>query len=92
MCGQYNSFSEPASYVAKYGSTEIFKQQFTYDKLGRIVQKIKTVDGIKDTYEYVYDPAGRLTEVQKERFDRKHLHLRQQRQPAEPGRGTATHV
>jgi RHS repeat-associated protein len=60
----YNSFGEPASYTARYGANEIFKQQFTYDKLGRISQKVET-EGVTDTYEYVYDASGRLTEVKK---------------------------
>jgi RHS repeat-associated protein len=61
----YNSFGEPATYTARYGANELFKQQFTYDKLSRIAQKIETVEGAINTYDYYYDSTGRLYEVKK---------------------------
>ncbi|WP_348245998.1 RHS repeat domain-containing protein, partial [Salmonella enterica] len=36
---------------------------YTYDSLGRIVQKTETLAGITTINQYAYDPAGRLTEV-----------------------------
>jgi YD repeat-containing protein len=33
------------------------------DKLGRIVQRDETVQGVTTHYEYAYDLAGRLTDV-----------------------------
>jgi RHS repeat-associated protein len=61
----YSTFGEPASYVARYGSEEIFRQDFTFDKLGRITGKTETAGGIVDTYEYAYDINGNLTGVNK---------------------------
>ena len=61
----YNGFGEPASYVARYGSGEIFKQELTYDKLGRITMKAETLGGVTDTYEYEYEINGKLTGVKK---------------------------
>jgi RHS repeat-associated protein len=59
----YNGFGEPTSYVAKYNTTEIFKQQFSYDKLGRITEKTESISGVTDIYSYLYDTAGRLITV-----------------------------
>jgi YD repeat-containing protein len=39
---------------------------FVRDKLGRITQKIEIVQGVTHTYDYTYDTAGRLTEVDKD--------------------------
>jgi len=39
--------------------------QFTRDKLGRIIQKLETIQGVTDTFVYTYDTAGRLTDVTK---------------------------
>ena len=61
----YNTFGELTGYSASYGGVEKFKQEFTYDKLGRITQKIETVLGAADTYDYTYDAAGRLSTVTK---------------------------
>lgn len=61
----YNSFGEHTSYNASYSGSEVFKQEFTYDSLGRITQKIETISGTSDTYDYTYDPAGRLKTVVK---------------------------
>jgi RHS repeat-associated protein len=61
----YDIFGYPATYTAKYDDSDIYQHRFTYDKLGRITQKVETVDSVTNTYEYVYDPAGRLTEVTK---------------------------
>ncbi len=61
----YNSFGEPVSYIATYNASEIFNQQFTRNKLGRITDKTETVGGVTDAYTYLYDTVGRLTSVKK---------------------------
>jgi len=61
----YNTFGETTVYVARYGSTEIFRQQFTRDLLGRVNQKVETVEGTTNTYDYYYDASGRLTTVKR---------------------------
>ncbi len=59
----YNGFGEVTSYLAKFTTSDLFKTDFTRDKLGRITQKIETVGGSTNTFDYSYDLAGRLTEV-----------------------------
>lgn len=46
-------------------STTVFDAQYTRDQLERITQKIEAIGGTTDTYDYLYDPAGRLQEVKK---------------------------
>ncbi len=60
-----NGFGELASYVAKFGPATIFSQQHTRDKMGRIVQTVESFGAASDTFDYVYDAAGRLTDVAK---------------------------
>src|SRR5207237_3523387 len=43
----------------------LFDVQYTRDKLGRITQKVETIGGVTDTFVYMYDTAGRLTDVMK---------------------------
>jgi|GEM_PF-614797 len=43
--------------------TTQFSASYTRDKLGRITQKIETVQGVAQTVDYVYDVAGRLSTV-----------------------------
>jgi RHS repeat-associated protein len=61
----YNGFGEVTGYTAQYSGADMFKTEYSYDKLGRITQKQETIGGITDTYDYGYDLAGRLTEVKK---------------------------
>ncbi|WP_081881022.1 RHS repeat-associated core domain-containing protein [Ghiorsea bivora] len=55
----YNEFGELAAFV----SSAPFATSYTRDKLGRIVQKVETIEGVTTTTDYVYDLAGRLTGV-----------------------------
>jgi RHS repeat-associated protein len=59
----YNSFGEFIGYLAQYTGADLYKTDFTRDKLERIIQKIETVGGSTSTFEYDYDVAGRLKEV-----------------------------
>lgn len=59
----YNTFAEPASYVARYGTTALYSVTYTRDRLGRITQKLETTGGTTTTYSYGYDQSGRLVEV-----------------------------
>jgi RHS repeat-associated protein len=59
----YNSFGEFTGYLAQYTGADLYKTDFTRDKLGRITQKIETVGGGTSTFDYAYDVAGRLVEV-----------------------------
>jgi RHS repeat-associated protein len=59
----YNGFGEVAVYQAAYSGAGIFSDNYTRDDLGRIIQKNETIDGATHTYAYMYDQAGRLTNV-----------------------------
>lgn len=59
----YNGFAETTNYDAEFNSTSIYDCDYTYDKLGRITQKIETIGGGTTTYAYGYDQTGRLATV-----------------------------
>lgn len=59
----YNNFGEVNTIRAGYSDSELYSVAFTRDKLGRIAQKVETINGAASTYEYTYDIAGRLTDV-----------------------------
>jgi YD repeat-containing protein len=61
----YNSFAELTQLSAAYNSTAIYSAQYTYDRLGQITQKIETIGGGTDTYDFSYVSTGRLTTVRK---------------------------
>jgi RHS repeat-associated protein len=61
----YNGFGERVDYLTKYGDSELLKDRYDRDKLGRITEKQETINGVKDIYNYGYDQAGRLTEIKK---------------------------
>ena len=62
----YNSFGEIDSEIAHYSDEARYSNQYHYDKLGRITQKIETITGITTTYDYHYDQAGRLKTVKQD--------------------------
>ncbi|TAN67540.1 MAG: PASTA domain-containing protein, partial [Methylobacter sp.] len=59
----YNGFGEVSQYLAKFGTADLYKTDLSRDKLGRITQRIETVGGIANTFDYAYDVAGHLVEV-----------------------------
>jgi RHS repeat-associated protein len=59
----YNGFAEVTNHSAAFNATNLYGAQYTYDKLGRITQKVETVQSVANTYDYAYDLAGRLTSV-----------------------------
>jgi RHS repeat-associated protein len=59
----YNMFGERTGYVASYNGTPIFQTQDTLDNIGRLSERTETVAGVSHVYDYVYDPAGRLSSV-----------------------------
>jgi len=56
----YNSIGELNTMNAIYGGSTLYSAVYTRDKLGRITQKLETVDGFTSNYQYTYDVAGRL--------------------------------
>src|SRR5262249_48304537 len=59
----YNGFAEPIHYTAKYNAANIYDVQYTYDDLGRITQKMESINGSQTSYTFGYDIAGRLATV-----------------------------
>lgn len=60
----YSEFGQAATRGAAFGAASIFANTYTYDQLGRLVQKVETVEGQGDTYTYAYGLRG-LTEVRR---------------------------
>ena len=61
----HNEFGEVTSVTVKNGASDLFAQQFRYDKLGRITQKSETISGTTTVFDYSYDTADRLSTVTK---------------------------
>src|SRR2546427_2294911 len=61
----YSTFGELSSYTANASGSPVLSVTYTRDKLGRITQKVETIQGVTDTLDYTYDQAGRLKEVKK---------------------------
>lgn len=59
----YNSFGEIATYQAKDGATVLYEYSLTRDAIGRVSQKVETLNNITTTFDYFYDESGRLIEV-----------------------------
>lgn len=59
----YNAFGELAGHEVKINGATFFHTDFTYDKGGRIVNKVETQGTTVKEYDYGYDLAERLTEV-----------------------------
>jgi RHS repeat-associated protein len=62
----YNGFGEVTNYLAKFATADMFKTDFTRDKLGRITHKVETFGSVSHTFDYAYDLAGRLVEVKQD--------------------------
>ena len=62
----YNGFAEVTDYAANANSSLVYQTQFARDKLGRITQKVETVQGVTHTYDYFYDFSGRLIAVNRD--------------------------
>jgi RHS repeat-associated protein len=59
----YNAFGELESLEWTAGANELYAIALQRDRLGRIATKTETVGGVVQTYEYSYDSAGRLKQV-----------------------------
>lgn len=60
---QYSGFGELSAEQALYNTASLYDVAYTRDKLGRITQKVETVNGASQTLDYRYDLAGRLDQV-----------------------------
>ncbi len=59
----YNAFGEIRKYVAKHGLAIIYEYELVRDSLGRITKKSETLNNVLTVFDYLYDTAGRLTQV-----------------------------
>lgn len=64
----YNQYAELSSQSVTSGANTLLSISYEptgypRDALGRVVRKSETVAGVAHDYDYVYDPAGRLTQV-----------------------------
>jgi len=59
----YNAFGELDIVAANDGSSVLYRANYSRDNLGRITQQVETVQGTTTTYDYRYDLAGRLEEI-----------------------------
>ncbi len=58
----YNGFGELAADSASAGGA-LYANSYTRDKLGRITRKVETIEGVTTPFDYGYDLAGRLVQV-----------------------------
>ncbi|MBZ5550264.1 MAG: hypothetical protein LAO22_20285 [Acidobacteriia bacterium] len=61
----YSIYAEPTAHTTKFGTTVLYKANYTRDNIGRITKLKDTIGGVATTYTYTYDSAGRLTTVKK---------------------------
>ena len=60
----YNTFGELDTYAAVFNGSTLFAVQYpNRDKLGRITEKVETIGGVNDRYNYTYYENGRLKDV-----------------------------
>jgi len=59
----YNPFGELDTVAANDGSSVLYSADYSRDNLGRITQQVETVLSTTTTYDYRYDLAGRLEEI-----------------------------
>jgi len=62
----FNGYGEVEGQDFNIGGSSLTSWSLTKDDAGRITQKQETVDGVTFTYEYTYDPMGRLLTVTKD--------------------------
>lgn len=62
----YDGFGQVTAYEAKSNAASLLRFEYTYDKFGRITQKKEVRGGTTHTFDYGYDPAGRLSEVKRD--------------------------
>jgi RHS repeat-associated protein len=59
-----SAFGELDAYSAAIDATAVYGYTIDErDKLGRIIRKTETIEGVSAQYQYGYDPAGRLADV-----------------------------
>lgn len=62
----YSGFGELAAQNTSFGGQGVYDIQYSRDGVGRVTQRVETVEGVTITIDYGYDAAGRLTEVRRD--------------------------
>ena len=62
----FNGYGEQDGQVSTISGQGVSSWSLAQDDNGQITQKIETVNGITSTYDYTYDPMGRLLTVTKD--------------------------
>lgn len=62
----YNGFGELTADEAAYNGVSLYHTEYTRDLLGRITQKIESLNGTTTQFDYAYNQAGRLVEVKQD--------------------------
>ena len=62
----YDSLGQVDRYTASANGSTLFEAVYTYDNLGRISQRVETINGTIHTFDYHYDAAGRLDQVKQD--------------------------
>ncbi|WP_459873657.1 NHL domain-containing protein, partial [Endothiovibrio diazotrophicus] len=62
----YNGFGELTEEQVEISGSPILETRYTRDPLGRITERVESLDGPDRTERYTYDTAGRLTEVERD--------------------------
>ncbi len=57
----YNDFGEPLSISTN--NSDVYSVDYTRDNLGKITQKVETIQGVTTTFGYTYDLLGQLSSV-----------------------------
>lgn len=62
----YNLFGELDADTATVSGTPVYANSYPVrDQLGRLVQKVEALQGVTTTWDYTYEPSGRLDMVRK---------------------------
>jgi RHS repeat-associated protein len=64
----HNMFGEVESFSAFANAAPIYATSYSRNKLGQITQKVETIEGITDVFDYEYDELDQLIEVRKNNF------------------------
>ena len=62
----FDGFGDLVQYTARHGGNAVYALDLTRDALGRITSKTETLAGVTHVFGYVYDLAGRLTEMRRD--------------------------
>jgi RHS repeat-associated protein len=63
---QRNGFGEVTNYLAAFDGAPLLQMQYAYDRAGRITNKVETIQGTITQWDYSYEAAGRLQQVQRD--------------------------